>query len=599
MQLLLIALGTAAVLLVAYFTYGQWVSRKLALRDDIPTPATEINDGVDFVPTPSGYLLSQHFSAIAAAGPIVGPIIAGLMFGWLPALLWIIVGSIFIGGVHDITSLIASVRHKARTIAEIVREHMSRRAYLLFLSFVWIALVYIVVAFTDITATTFAPAVSPDSADYASRIQEGGEVASASMLYLLLAVVMGLLLKFTRMSLNWAMIVFMPLVLLTILAGRWMPLVLPEWMHFQGSAAKTWDIILLVYCGVASVVPVWALLQPRGFLGGYFLTAVIVLATLGLFAGVITGRPVEINYPALRDPWWQGMEKGLPVLLFPMLFVTIACGACSGFHSMISSGTTSKQLRVETDARRIGYGAMLLEAFVAMIALSCVMVLKDGSEAAKGTPDAIFAQGISNFIAILASSLGIDFATASAYLKGFCLLAFATFIYDTLDVCTRLGRFVLQEFTGWQGNAGRIVCTVVTLLPSLFLVLQTLTATNPNGVQVPIPAWKVFWTLFGTANQLLAALTLTGITVWLWKTGKTWWYTAIPAVFMLAVTLTSLGKICWNWYQKIGMPGGKDLGNLLNGTLSLVLLVLGGLLVIDACWTIANGIRLKAAASAR
>lgn len=593
MNLLTIVLSTGAVLLVAYHTYGRWIARKLELREDTVTPACEINDGEDFVPTAAPYLFSQHFSAIAAAGPIVGPITAGLLFGWLPALIWIMIGSIFVGGVHDIGSLVASVRHKARSIAEIVREHMSRRAYLLFLSFVWIALVYIVVAFTDITASTFAPdspkalAANATQAEIAAhekqmqQVNTGKAVASSSMLYLALAVVMGLAMRYTKLSLTWATVIFMPLVLVSIWAGDYLPLSFPEWLWFNGSASKTWDIALLIYCGVASVVPVWALLQPRGFLGGYFLTVTVLLATLGIVAATLLGETLQIAYPAVRGVFSAPDKDGKLEFLFPVLFVTIACGACSGFHSMISSGTSSKQLKKETDAKSVGYGCMLLEAFVAIISLGCVMILAEGSW---GSPDQIFAKGISRFIALLASLFGIPYAAAQGYLYKFALLAFATFIYDTLDVCTRLGRYVLQEFTGWQSRAGRYVCTILTLLPPMYLVLQTM--TNPK-TGAPIPAWRMFWLLFGTANQLLAALALIGVTVWLLRTGKSWWYTAIPAAFMVCVTFTSLGFILKDWISGLLRDGRFDV----TGLLSSILFLLALILVVEAIVVIRKSLR--------
>ncbi|HVA46037.1 MAG TPA: carbon starvation CstA family protein [Pirellulales bacterium] len=582
MSLLAITIGTGIILIAAYLTYGRWLTRQLDLRDEVPTPAVEINDGEDFVPTPAPYLFSQHFSAIAAAGPIVGPIVAGLWFGWLPAILWILVGSIFIGGVHDMTSLVASVRHKARSIPDIVREHMSRRAYLLFLSFVWIALVYIVVAFTDITASTFAPNPAAGS----EAVATGEAVASSSMMYLGLAVVMGLVLRYTRLPLTWATVIFMPLVLLSIWAGPYMPISIPDALRYGGSAAKSWDILLLVYCGVASVVPVWALLQPRGYLGGYFLSATVLLAFLGIVAASLMGQAIDITYPKFLG--FSVVQGGKTMLIFPVLFVTIACGACSGFHSMISSGTSSKQLRVESDAKSIGYGCMLLEAFVAVISLSCVMILAKG---ATGNPDVIFAEGISRFIGLLASGLGMSYDAAHHYLYSFCLLAFATFIYDTLDVCTRLGRYVLEEFTGWRGPRGKLVCTVLTLVPPMYLVLQTL--VDPLSGK-PVPAWKVFWTLFGTANQLLAALTLIGVTVWLLRTGKRWLYTAVPAAFMVVITFSMLGMILYEWaasFSEVWQQGRFDV----NGPITAVLLGLGVLLVIEAVVVIGRTLRARAA----
>jgi carbon starvation protein len=582
MGLLVLCCVSGLYLLTAYFTYGRWIARKLELRDDVPTPAVVMNDGVDYMPIPAPYLFSQHFSAIAAAGPIVGPIAAGLLFGWLPAAIWILVGCVFIGAVHDITSLTASVRHRARSIAEIVREYMSHRAYLLFLAFVWIALVYIVVAFTDLTANTFAPPQPPADATAeqlaiaANNIEMGKAVASSSMMYLGLSVVMGLCLRYTKISLNLATAIFMPLVLVTIWAGPLFPLSMPT--LFAGSPTKTWDVALLIYCFVAAVVPVWALLQPRGFLGGYFLTLTIVLAFAGIIVGSFGSDVPDIQYPA-----YLGFNPEPRAYLFPLLFVTIACGACSGFHSIISSGTSSKQLSVESDARAVGFGTMLLEGFVAIISLATVMILPAQTQ---GSPDRIFAEGVSLFIARFAEFLGVDFETARTYLLSFALLAFATFIYDTLDVCTRLGRYVLQEVTGWQSVTGRYVCTAMTLVPPLYLVLQDLTDPSTGAA---IPAWRVFWTLFGTANQMLAALTLLGVTVWLLRTGNTWWYTAIPAAFMMVVTLTSLLMFLINWLQQMSESAQFDP----NGPLSTILLLLAIMLIIESAVIMTRAVRAR------
>ncbi len=591
MALIAVVIGSGAVLLAAYFSWGRWVARRLDLSDDRPTPAVALEDGVDFVPTSAPYLFSQHFSAIAAAGPIVGPIVAGLVFGWVPALIWILAGSIFVGAVHDMTALVASVRHRARSIAEIVREQMSPRAYFLFLAYVWIALVYIIVAFADLTATTFAPAPAPPGASAAeaaaaeSAIAVGHAVAGSSMLYLALAVAMGLVLRLTRISLGWATAIFLPLVLVTIWAGPHIPLGVPAWV--AGSSARTWDVLLLGYCFVAAVLPVWSLLQPRGYLGGYFLSVTIAAAALGIVASALTGDSLAIERDAYRG--FQPDPEGRPwELLFPTLFVTVACGACSGFHSIISSGTSSKQLRRETDARPIAIGSMLLEAFVAVISLATVMVLARGTTA---TPDRIFADGMSRFIGGLAPVVGIDVDTARIWLRSFALLAFATFIYDTLDVCTRLGRYVLQELTGWQGRFGRHACTALTLILPLFLVLQNLEDPLTGKSQ---PAWRTFWSLFGTANQMLAALTLLGVTVWLERTGKSWLYTAIPAAFMILVTLASLSLQLLEWWQRSTVRTSFDP----NGPLGLVLFGLALLLVVEACVVLRRS-RLSRAAPAR
>jgi len=246
-NLLYIVLPAAAILLAAYFTYGTLLARLFQLNPNRKTPAHELQDGVDYEPLTPSALFPQHFSAIAAAGPIVGPILAGLTFGWLPALIWILVGSILIGGVHDFAALVASIRHKARSIAEVVRENMSRRSYLLFLSFIWIALIYIIVAFTDITAAAFVGAATADSGGVG-----GGAIASSSLMYLVLPVLMGLLIRFGKLSLTWATIIFVPLVGVAIWAGKFMPLDLQSLLGFtadqagEANARKVWDVLLLI-----------------------------------------------------------------------------------------------------------------------------------------------------------------------------------------------------------------------------------------------------------------------------------------------------------------------------------------------------------------
>ncbi|MEX2138177.1 MAG: carbon starvation CstA family protein [Pirellulales bacterium] len=560
MTLLALALISAAVLLIAYFTYGRILARLFELDPRRETPAIELRDDVDYSPIEPKFLLGQHFSAIAAAGPIVGPILAGLWFGWIPAVLWILIGAIFIGGVHDLSALVASIRHKARSIAEVVREHMSERSYLMFLSFIWIALVYIIVAFTDITAAAFiggpewrrlgqeppaAEAVSAANISESGGVT-GGAIATSSLLYLALPIIMGLLLRYTRLSLGLATLIFLPLVGVTIWLGQYIPLDVglmvqyfqPELTLAQADQAahKLWDVVLLGYCLIAGAIPVWLLLQPRGHLGGYFLYAALIAGGAGVLFGGF-----EIQYDGFKG--WNAAGPGGELLL-PFLFITIACGACSGFHSLIASGTTSKQLRRETDARPIGYGAMLLEAMVAVLALATVMILSQSNasdaDVMKGGPNIIYANGIGQFLSVT----GIPFTFAFA----FGLMAFTTFVYDTLDVCTRLGRFIVQELTGWHDAKGRWLGTTLTAGVPLFFVLQT--TVNAEGQ--PVPAWRTFWTLFGASNQLLAALTLLGVTVWLWRTRRArwvWFVTGIPTVLMYVMSTWALVSMTWPKFQ--------------------------------------------------
>jgi carbon starvation protein len=520
-NLLAILVPAALALAAAYLVYGRLLARLFRLDDAAATPAVTLRDDVDYEPIPPQLLMGQHFSAIAAAGPIVGPILAGAAFGWAPALAWILLGSIFVGGVHDFAALVASVRHRARSIAEVVRDHMSRRSYVLFLAFVWIALVYIVVAFTDITASSFVGSQALENGEAVS----GGGIATASLLYLVIPVVMGLVLRFGLLPLWAATAVFLPLVGLAIWFGQRAPFDLAAVLGTSDLAAqKAWCAALLAYCLVAAMAPMWLLLQPRGHLGGCFLYVALAGAAIGLVAGGAT-----VRYPAFTG--WQSARAGP---LVPMLFITIACGACSGFHALIASGTTSKQLRRERDARPIGYGTMLLEAMVAIVSLSCVMVLAADDPRASQPPNFVYALGMGRFLEIL----GVPVAVGVS----FALMAFTTFVYDTLDVCTRLGRYIVQELTGIPGRSGGWLGTVVTAGTPLLFLLRT----NVDAAGKPVAAWVAFWPLFGASNQLLAALTLLGITVWLWRTRRAawvWLVTGLPTAFMYAMSTWALAAM--------------------------------------------------------
>ena len=567
MSLLTVLLPSAVVLLVAYRLYGSLLDRLFRLDPQAATPAVTLRDDVDYEPIPPQLLLGQHFSAIAAAGPIVDPILAGVAFGWVPALLWILVGSVFIGGVHDFSALVASIRHKARSIAEVVRDHMSRRAYVLFLAFVWIALVYIIVAFTDITAQSFVGRQVLENGESVS----GGGIATSSLLYLVLPVIMGLCMRFARMPLWLATVVFLPLVGLAIWGGQKIPFDLAATLGTSDvTAQKVWGVLLLAYCLMAAMVPMWLLLQPRGHLGGCFLYVALAGAAIGLvasdaaLAGVFGGQS-SIRYPAFTG--WQA-KSGLH--LVPMLFITIACGACSGFHSLIASGTTSKQLRRETDARPIGYGTMLLEAMVAIVSLCCVMVLTSDNPLTKQSPNFIYALGMGQFLEILGvpATIGVSFA----------LMAFTTFVYDTLDVCTRLGRYIVQELTGLTGRAGGWLGTGLTAgVPLVFLLRPNLDAAGN-----PVPAWKMFWNLFGASNQLLAALTLLGVTVWLWRTRReawVWLVTGLPTAFMYAMSTWALVTLTLPRFRG---PDGWILPADPVPWAGLVLLALAGIMLVEA-----------------
>ncbi|MEK7468403.1 MAG: carbon starvation CstA family protein [Planctomycetota bacterium] len=555
MSLTVITLAVLAAFGGAYLVYSRLLAQTFALDDATLTPAHELNDGVDYCPTSQGMLAAQHFSAITAAGPIVGPITAGLMFGWVPALLWIVLGCIFIGAVHDFSALVASVRHKARSVAEVMREHTSGRAYYVFLSFIWLSLMYVIVAFTDLTAKAF---LAKDPVLGAI----GPGVASSSVMYLALAFVLGVCFKKGLKTLP-ATLVFVPLLFAIVWLGQKLPISLPAF----GSLGqhRAWELLILVYCGFASVAPLWSLLQPRGFLGGWFLYVTIGAGLVGLvFGSFFFSQGFTTTYPMFLG-WGSGTK-----FLFPFLFVTIACGACSGFHGIVCSGTTSKQIDKEGHVRAVGYGSMLGEGVVALISLACVMILAKGY---KGTPDAIYAKGIANFLRIFGIPAGIAVS--------FGTLAFATFIFDTLDVCTRLGRQIFAELFGIQGNLGRFLGTVVTLgIPAYFLMGAT-------G-----DAWKTYWLVFGTSNQLLAGLTLLGITVWLMQSKKSAWFVALPMVFLIVTTMTSLVL-----FMKDAFAANANLQSRQVGVVAAVLLVLSLWLVVEAAMAMTKAASGRAAAA--
>lgn len=519
MPILTIVLLALIILSIAYVGYGRLLSQWLHLKKDTKTPAHTFQNDIDFVPANKYYLLNQHLSAIAAAGPIVGPILAGMWFGWLPTFLWIIFGGIFIGGVHDMVTIVASIRHDGRSIAEVIKDTMGPKAFFLFLIFLWFSLIYIIAAFTDVTASTFAEPL------------RGAQIASSSMLYLLLAVIMGLVLKKFNPPLSLATAIFLPLVFVCIYLGPHLPLSIPA--LFGLDVKMTWNVLLLIYCAIAAVTPVWLLLQPRGYLGGFFLMLTAGVSFLGLIVGHFT-QNFSIHFPAFVS--WTNTQ-GLP--LFPILFTTVACGACSGFHCLIASGTTSKQLSNETDARVVGYGGMLLESFVAVMALGTLLLLNVDQSKQMSDPNQIFANGVATFL----NSLGID----KEFALNFALLAFATFVYDTLDVATRLGRYIFEELSGWKDKLSPYVATLATLvLPLIFLTRQI---KDDQGHV--IAGWKIFWTVFGSSNQLLAALVLFGLSLWLHKTKMKIAITLWPSLFMMVVAVLSLAFILMPWVEKL------------------------------------------------
>lgn len=620
MGLTALALVVMAALCAGYLLYGTYIARQYRLDDGSPTPAARINDGVDFIPTRPFYLMSQHFSAIAAAGPIAGPILACMGFGWLPCLIWIVLGVIFIGAVHDLSALVASVRHGAHSIAEIARANLGRRAFLAITAFIWVALVYVIVAFTQITAESFVGRAE-EFEGLSTPFNKGGAVAASSALYLLLALAMGVVERYLRPPGWLSALVFVPATLGCVWAGTQLDSIL-------SFSSTTWCVLILLYCFGASLLPMWLLQQPRGFLGGFVLYLAIAVGLGGVLFGNYEIRQPMVTEQALAtlnplsavDLFREGSTLRPTDLVIPFLFVTIACGACSGFHGLICGGTTSKQVARESHCTPIGFGAMLLEGLVAVIALATVLIITP-AQAAGQPPARIYGDGLAQFLTVF---LGKDWLVFAAT---FGTMAFSTFVFDTLDVSTRLGRYLLTELyfqfrpsarpAGAAPSAGPGAgpghCTEQPHGPDTDAALRdvppgveakavgfvgaALTAGVPLVMLLTVDpgAYRLFWTLFGTSNQLLASLTLLGITVWLARSGRRYWYTLVPMIFVMTITLWALGlqaavgardAMRGQWRTAAG-----DLNpTVLNAAVAVVLLLLAAAFIREA-WRVVRGRR--------
>ncbi len=512
---------------LAYRLYGGFLKAKVfALSDSNKTPAHKLRDGVDYVPAPAPVLLGHHFSSIAGAGPIVGPITAALAWGWLPAYIWVLLGNIFIGGVHDFSSLVASIRNKAKSIAEIGGIYLSKRTGFLFKLFIWLALLYVVAVFINVAQITFnakVPLVASDG--NVSFLPIGGGVATSAIIYIFLAVLFGLFVYNFRLPLKWATVVFVILVYGAVYVGQLFP------VH---ASPNVWNVVLLLYVAVASVTPVWILLQPRDYLSSFLLYGALIGAGLGI---LFSFGKIESNISP-----FLGFSSDIGPLI-PLLFVVVACGSISGFHSLVGSGTTSKQLDRETDALPVGYGAMLLEGVVAVMSVIFVLSLSAVEfEALKKNVAAIYGAGIGKFMSFIGIPQEIGVA--------FGMLALSSFVLTSTDTGTRLARYVFTELTGIKN---RFLATAVSLLIPATLVF--LKYRDPTTGKL-LPVWKALWPVFGATNQLIAALTLFVVMVWLIKTGrgKYWFIAGIPAAFMLVITVWSLLIFVLKWkFSVIGV----------------------------------------------
>lgn len=569
MNSLVLLLICVAVLAIGYIFYGGWLCKQWGVGEGkTETPAHTMEDGVDYVPAKAPILMGHHFSSIAGAGPITGPIGAA-MFGWLPVTLWILIGGIFFGGVHDFGALFASVRNKGMSIGEIISANMSKRAKRLFIIFSYLTLILVVAAFASIVASTFGAVYDESGAVDMAKSATPASVAMISMLFIVIAIVFGFCVYRRNVPMGIASVVGV-----LAIAG-----IMAIGMNFHPIylSTKTWMWIVGLYIAIASVTPVWILLQPRDYLSSFLLYAMLGVA----FFGVVVAHPTfDASFPVFGG---FAVDNGNGVqYLFPVLFTTVACGAISGFHSLVSSGTTSKQLDKEKDARPIAYGGMLLECVLAVLTLCAIGYAYKWNAA---NPDnalvgatAIFGGGIAHMIdGIIPGSYQV--------LNSLLVLTYSAFCLTSLDTATRLARFMFQEFWLEPGQTTKDVkegWKKVMVNPYFATIL-----TVVLGILLGMTGYAKIWGLFGAANQLLAGIGLLAVATWLGNAGKNNKMFLFPMGFMVIVTICSLVLTVKNQIDIIA-AGGADWGPYAQTILGILLIGLALVLVVEGEQTLSK-----------
>ena len=564
---LLLVVG-CVILIVGYVTYGKWLAEQWGIDENRVTPAHELEDGNDYVPAKAPVLMGHHFSSIAGAGPINGPIQAAV-FGWVPVLLWVLIGGIFFGAVHDFGALFASIRHKGQCIGEVIEDSMGTSAKRLFIIFSYLTLILVVAAFASIVANTFK--ATYDESGVLDKVASSANASTAmiSILFILVAIVFGFLVYRRNAGLGISTVIGVAAIVLCMAIGlNFHPL------YLNGT---TWMIIVGIYITIASVTPVWILLQPRDYLSSFLLYGMMIVAVVG-----IVGAHPTIDIPAFTgfvDQATNGSGVSLGTL-FPALFITIACGAISGFHSLVGSGTTAKQLDNEKDARPIAYGGMLIECALALISLCAVgYIWKEYVPGGVTTPTAVFATGISRMCATIPFLAGAEHVIYSLL-----ILAVSAFCLTSLDTATRLARYMFQEF--WL-NPGEDVASVTGFRAILVKPIVATLITVVLGIFLGLNGYANIWALFGAANQLLAALGLMAVATWLGQIGKNNKMFFIPMFFMLIVTICSL---LLTIKANLGAIGAEGAGSwpIVRLVLAVLLIVLSLILAVKAVKTISG-----------
>ena len=541
----------------AYLLYGRWLAKTWGIDPNAKTPAYELEDGVAYEPADTNVVFGHQFASIAGAGPINGPIQAAV-FGWVPVLLWVLIGGVFFGAVQDFVSMYASVKNKGRSIGYIIERYIGKNGKKLFLAFCWLFCILVIAAFADVVASTFK-GFNAEGAQIAAN----GSVATTSMLFILMAVALGFIIRYTKLN-KW---VNTGIAVVMLVASIVIGLNAPVFV-----AGGTWHLIIFAYIFIASVVPVWALLQPRDYLNSYLLIAMILASVVGVFAANPT-----VNLPAFTSFYVEGTGY-----LFPILFVTIACGAVSGFHSLVSSGTASKQIKNEKNMLPVSFGAMLLESMLAVISLVAVASFATGAAAEQGytTPAQIFAGGISNFLATIGLPQNVVFTLIN--------LAVSAFALTSLDSVARIGRMSFQELFLDESIEDDKMGPVRKVLTNKYF---STVATLALAFLLAKAGYSSIWPLFGSANQLLSALALVACAVFLKRTKRKGWMLWIPMGIMVCVTFSALVLTIKKLIAALasGATGALGIGgSALQLVFAVLILALGVVVVVEGIRALAS-----------
>ncbi|WP_026517657.1 carbon starvation CstA family protein [Butyrivibrio sp. MC2021] len=566
MNAAVLLIASALILVAGYVFYGGWLAKQWGIDPSRKTPAHELEDGMDYVPAKTPVVMGHHFSSIAGAGPINGPIQAAV-FGWVPVLLWVLIGGIFFGGVHDFGALFASLRNKGQSIGEIIDNSMGRAAKKLFLTFGYLTLILVVAAFSSIVASTFGNTTAAGAAVEGATLAANESTAMISILFMVLAIGFGFLLYRKNMPIGIAS-VFGVLGIIAIVA-------IGLNFHPISLSYNTWMWVVGAYILVASVTPVWILLQPRDYLSSFLLYFMIAAGVVAVVGGVLSGNG-SFQVPAFGDAALKGTGVFTTGTAFPALFVTIACGAISGFHSLVSSGTSAKQLDNEKNAQVVGYGSMLIECLVAVISLCAIgFVWAAASNGTYASPTQVFAGGLSAMIGTFAPGL-------QSIMYQLLILAVSVFCLTSLDTATRLARYMFQEFFLNDGETHKDVTGFRSIIANPYV---STALTVVLGVALGMNGYTKIWPLFGAANQLLAAIGLLAVCTWLGAVGKNNKMFYIPMTFMLAVTICSLVQTI-NAKMTAYLSGAADYWALIQSVIAVLLVALSLVLAYIAAKTL-------------